>query len=165
MGIIRYYRALAKAKVNHEYQGLTFSLFRKALPFTREKFIWSDDPPDSWWHMDGSLLWYVSKEPCRPPFSGYHVHTYVVDLPYWKAVLFRLYTNRLDKKEKRIARKSLTISNESNAILMDIQSTIQHQIDVNDGMIRQELLNLRRKTAQLTPFEEDYLKAQIRVEV
>ena len=149
MGAIgQYRRNLLEAKRSYPHQSLTFKLFRQVYAFTSNKFYW-----DSQFIFLGPLLWYRASQLC------------VVDIPFWKSLLFRWYMKREDRRNNAVATRQLISKNNSTLMLTDIQATIQQQLDSNEAMIRRELANLRQQSARLTPFQEDYVKTKIEVEV
>lgn len=159
MGVVsRYNRELLEAKLSYPYQSMTFKLFRQVYPFTKNKFYW-----DSQFIRNHPLLWYRASS--ATPGEYKPVRVCLVDIPFWKAVLFRWYTKWVERKEELTKIEHSLRKNDSTLMLTDIQATIQRQLDSNETMIRRELANLRRQSAQLTPFQEDYVKTKIEVEV
>lgn len=156
MGRSAYQKSLEEEKAKWKYQTLTFKVFREVLPYVEQHFHWWYSEPDGY----ELLLYYVAPK-CR---AG-DTERYLVDIPYWKARLFHAYHKRFLRRQLDMQQREAIQRNSSTLILEDVQKALEDEIRKNLKTVQQEAAKHKEIAQRLSPFEHDYIKSQIEVEV
>lgn len=157
MGWLDYDIALEKEKERWPYQPLTFKVFREILPYVEEHFRWEHSEED----YVTLLLYYVV--PARR--AGHLSTRYLVDISYWQAKRFHEYHRKYLERKKMKQRREKIAGNASMGILEDVQKVLEKEIHKNLRAVQQEAAKQKEIAERLSPFEHDYMKTKIEVEV
>lgn len=166
MGRFWYESLLKAAKSKYQYQTLSLDVLKSVYPYTSDKFAWSDEPPaiTPGWYMDDyccdnhTLLWYTV---C----STSSEISYLVDISYGDARKFKRFMERYAVSAERRGESLAVQRNATMAILEDAQRVLEAELTASHNIIQQEAAKQKEIAQRLSPFEHDYIKSQIEVEV
>lgn len=152
-----YYKTLEEEKIQRPYQSLTFKVFREILPYVENRFRWEHSR-----HDHTTLILYYTAPAER---LGRWPTRYIVDISYGQSKRFRKYHRKyLERKEEEERQRAIE-GNASMGILEDVQKVLEKEIHKNLKSVQHEAAKQQEIAQRLSPFEHDYIKTQIEVEV
>lgn len=152
-----YYKTLEEEKIQRPYQSLTFKVFREILPYVENRFRWEHSRYD---HTALMLYYTVPAERL-----GEWPTRYIVDISYGQSKRFHKYHRKYLERKKEEERRLAIEGNASMGILEDAQRVLENEIRKNLKSVQREAAKQQEIGQRLSPFEHDYIKAQIEVEV